>query len=349
MKNRESGLDIYRIAAMVMITILHVNNQHFGLLRNFLPSGQYIAGWAIEYLCFCGVNCFALLSGCLMGEQKWHYDGKWLEKCAGLWLKLLIWGVALYCAVNSVKGAWSWESFKINLCPPFGNWWYISAYFGFLLFLPVLNNFISSAKPAAMLRISLLLFLFFSILPIMMESGGSMGLGEGYSALWLIVCYIWGAALKSFMPQIMQIKHIGAYSAILALVCGVFPLFFHLYSGVENPARFMNYLSPLCVLEAAALLILCCRIKIRNDFAVKIITFLSVNSLGIYLFQCHLQIWYAFVERKNPPVLAAKELFWRVPATVLALFAAGIICNVIIDKLWLWCRFDKFIRRCCQR
>lgn len=350
MKVREPGLDICRIGAMVMITILHVNNQYLGLLNRSLPAGQYTAGYLIEYLCFCGVNCFALLSGYLLGEQKWHYDGKWFERCAGLWMKLVIWGVLLNAAgvlfVNSNGSGWAWSYFKVILCPPFGYWWYISAYFGLLTLVPLMNHFIAGAKPVLLLRVSLIFFFFFSILPIWMQSEGSTGLTYGYSTLWLAVCYVWGAVLKRFMPRIMKIKHIVPICTGTAIFCVVFPTVFNLYGGSDTPQLFMNYLSPLCVLEAVALLIISLRIKISGNAANRIITFLSVNSLGIYLFQCHAAVWGGFVYRENPPVISSRELLWRFPLVVLGLIAAGICCNVVIGKLYSWLRIGMLVRWC---
>ena len=64
MKERFLGLDLYRVLAILMITILHVNYQHCGLINNpTLSTGACATGLFIEYLCLAGVNCFAMLSG----------------------------------------------------------------------------------------------------------------------------------------------------------------------------------------------------------------------------------------------------------------------------------------------
>ena len=75
---RNYGLDLYRLLAMLMITALHVNYQQLNLMEHNVPSVSSM-GYLIEYICFCGVNCFALLTGFLF-KSKMNYDKKWFSK-----------------------------------------------------------------------------------------------------------------------------------------------------------------------------------------------------------------------------------------------------------------------------
>jgi peptidoglycan/LPS O-acetylase OafA/YrhL len=91
MRERLCGLDLYRSLAILMITVLHVNWQHCGLIYTpGLPRSVYGAGLFIEYLCFAGVNCFAMLSGYLSGEANMDYGRKWLGRIASFWLKMTL-------------------------------------------------------------------------------------------------------------------------------------------------------------------------------------------------------------------------------------------------------------------
>ena len=57
MKNeRNYGLDLYRLLAMLMITILHVNVPLLNLIGGIHGKNVYFTGWFLETICFCGLN-----------------------------------------------------------------------------------------------------------------------------------------------------------------------------------------------------------------------------------------------------------------------------------------------------
>ena len=97
MKERWYGLDIYRIMAMVMITALHINCFNLGMMDRSRPAAVFYTGYLVEYACFAGVNCFAMLSGFMMGTGSWSYDKRWLKKFLLFWLKIITWSVVMYC------------------------------------------------------------------------------------------------------------------------------------------------------------------------------------------------------------------------------------------------------------
>ena len=100
MKERAVGLDIYRILAMLMITALHINYQHCNLLNNRdLPGVLYYSGLIIEYICYAGVNCFAMLSGYLLGNTDGGFDRKWGYRCISFYGKMVWWGILLYLLI----------------------------------------------------------------------------------------------------------------------------------------------------------------------------------------------------------------------------------------------------------
>lgn len=355
-EGRNHGLDVFRILCMLMITVLHVNYQHFGLLYAAGPFFRTAGGFFIEYLCFCGVNGFALLSGFLMDGRAMRYDGAWFGKFASLWLKMVLWGVLIQVCGGVVGAKCSWAEIGGFLSPATSaNWWYIGAYFGLLALLPLLSGGIARCGGEPLRRGTVVTFLLFSVMPTLLLEEGFLGTAWGYSTIWLVLCFIWGAALKRAMPRLRARRHLVAEMSAVAAVSVLFPWAFQLIGmrlGWAKQEMFFRYISPFCAAEAAALLVLCARIEVKRDKVRRALGFLSANALGIFLFQCHPLIWEKFVLDLHPPRLPLTSLLWRFPLTVLILAACGIVCNRLIDLIytrsrlaavpgWIWRRIAR--------
>jgi surface polysaccharide O-acyltransferase-like enzyme len=336
-RERIYGLDICRIGAMVMITLLHLVNQHCGLLNENLPGWQYFAGCFLEYACFAGVNCFAMLTGYTGGGKIVSYDKKWLGRLFSLWIKIICWWFLLFLLCKLVlfpdKLFFSAATvFNGLLSPADGTWWYISAYFPVLLFMPLLNRGLNGLNGGEKLRLAAVLFVLFSVLPAITGDRGFLGVDSGYSALWLIVCMVYGAVLRDLQPAILRIKRVNIYLWLTVLATILLPCGFHLAAIHPDIRRFMSFNSPFCVLEAAALLLLCVQIRVRSGVVQKVITFISVNSLGIYLLQCYPAVWENFICRQTPEVSPAGA-WWYIPVLTVFLTVSGVIGSYLVSGI----------------
>ncbi len=84
----EYGIDLLRLIAMFMITVLHCVNQFSSLLKsNTLLEGKILA-YALESICYCGVDCFALISGYLL-----IYSQVKLAKLFNLWFTCIFYSI----------------------------------------------------------------------------------------------------------------------------------------------------------------------------------------------------------------------------------------------------------------
>lgn len=345
MKERQYGLDLYRIMAMLMITALHINFQHCNLLnRHISPVGLYYAGLIIEYVCFAGVNCFAMLSGFLMGSNTGGYDRHWGYRSSSFLLKMVFWGILLYLLVYfCFPGGREYDfDMRKTVFPFIGFWWYISAYCGVLIFMPLLNTALSKFSKRDYIVLSAVMLAVFSAIPTYYDNNsGNMILANGYSTIWLIICFIFGAAIKKLLPEILQIKRITLILILLLLSSVAVPLAVELLAG----KRYMEYTTPFCVLEAACLLILCSRIKIVDPLWIKIISFISVNSLGIYLVQNYPYFWEKYIIRLNPPVYEPLKYLWYLPGVILALMIIGVFGNFAVDKIYRIAGVDRLLRK----
>lgn len=67
--NRNIGIDLLRIFAMLMIIVLHLLGQG-GILREDLSIYNEVANW-LDICSCCGVNIFAIISGYVGIKSEW--------------------------------------------------------------------------------------------------------------------------------------------------------------------------------------------------------------------------------------------------------------------------------------
>ena len=361
MKNeRNYGLDLYRLLAMLMITILHVNAPLLNLIGGIHGKSIYFTGWFLETICFCGVNCFAILTGYLSHPGQEHYDSRWFQKIFDFWGKTVLFCVILYFPLIWIFPQIGFDKKMFSSFFYIGDLWYAGAYLGLLLFLPILSGIMSRFSVREQVVFFAVTFFFLCVLKTIDFATPFLRIEKGYSTIWLMVCYCWGQVLQSIAPRILQWKHhtailtvgavIGAVVPFIVLLCGsCFAVVENILYKLGYRCDFLiDYLSPFCVLEAVCLLLLFSKIRIENQKIQKSITFLSVYSFGIYLFQCHPVIWYEFIVRKNHIPESALQITWKFIAITLGLYIAGIVFYFFISKLYQIIRFSYIGKFCFQ-
>ena len=192
-----------------------------------------------------------------------------------------------------------------------------------------------------------MLFAVFSVLPMICESEGAWALEYGYSTIWLAVCFIFGATIREFYDDLIRFKWLNAVAVVIVSGCVLLPCCLHLFLPDER--RFMNYTSPFCLLEAAGLLVLCARIKLKRNRVIKWVSFVSINSLGIYLFQTYCYVWQNCIVREFPPGYSFAGTLWRLLTTVVLLCAAGVFCNLVVDRIFRLLPWDGWLDKWCKR
>ena len=208
----------------------------------------------------------------------------------------------------------------------------------------VLNKGIGKCSSQEQFWLSLSLFLMFSIFPVASFSvgKGAFALHGGYSTIWLMICFIWGCILKDNIEIILQRRRLNLFliGGVVAAI-GI-PVAFHL-SGFRLHGIFMSYLSPFCILEAVCLFILFYQIRINGCRIRKIIVSLSSNALGIYLLQAHPLIWNNFIIVRPLETLTLPQYAALLAILSLLLGSVGILLNVIIERIYSFCRMPSFV------
>ena len=72
--SRNYGIDALRIVAMMMVLILHLLASIDVLSLENHGSASYNVGWLLEIAAYCGVNCYALITGYVCCDGTFRYE-----------------------------------------------------------------------------------------------------------------------------------------------------------------------------------------------------------------------------------------------------------------------------------
>lgn len=321
---RHGGIDLFRVVAMFMVVILHVNGIG-GVLRNpanTALSPLWFISSAIQVLCVVAVNCFALITGFVNVGRKTK-----LKSLISLWFQAFFISIVVFAVKLIIKEeTFSFSLLVKRLLPvTFNRWWYFTAYFLLFFFIPILN--LAMEKFGKVLMASLIIALgviFCGIGYIMPEE--VFGLISGYSFLWLAYLYLVGAYIKKYDFKIsIKGKPVKAwvYLAIylvISVLHFVIELLLSKRGGYQTVPVNTVYTYVLNFLASVALLLFFANLKFKTG---KTLMFFSSTSFGVYLIHIAVGV--------NDKFQFLLNYHWAVTIALIFAFAIAIYlaCTII--------------------
>lgn len=318
-KERNYGIDLLRIVAMLMICLLHVIS--FGGVLPSIPEGSVnSAALNLLKVCtLCAVNCFALISGYAATDKPIKYS-----KIVNMWFQAFFYSFAVSLTLSLVGvGAPLGIKDLIRLALPvtFNQFWYFSSYVLLFFALPILNNYLFNLNKTSAQKLFFILIILCSILTLLTDPFIT---NYGYSPLWLMIMYCLGMLAK----KIHLFEGRKTYVLIILFVLStLFTLAFDMY----NIHMFYSYVAPTIVFNALLLVVLFSRIRLKGTIISKI----SPLVFGVYLFQMSHVIWYellqnrfAFIAEKPLPLCLLYVFFFAA-----CIFISGLAIEFLRSKL----------------
>lgn len=179
-KERESGLELFRIFCIIGITMQHMM-MHTGALES---SNMYIRIWAQFFNIFAkaGVNGFVMISAWFMGQQTFSYKRIFsLHKT--VWFYSLLLG--LIGAVIAPDLISRYRIIRTILPVVFSQWWFVTAFIGMLAFVPVMNVIIDQFTERQYLCLVITGLFLFSIIPTFTAQTPYLN-----NMLWFVYLYL---------------------------------------------------------------------------------------------------------------------------------------------------------------
>ncbi len=306
-QNRIIGIDFLRSFSMMMVVMMHLLKQGGVLATVDGDNWTCYLMWLVEVICFCAVDCYALISGYVGCQSKFRP-----AKILMFWLQILFYTLLItiifaICMPQSVNLKIWWKAiFPITS----SQYWYMTSYFGLMLFMPFLNEGCNRMTTKSLRLIIGAMLLVFSVVPCILQgypfnfdSGmNPYGLANGYSVLWLIVLYLCGAYIRKsnlcrkVRTWIVWILLAGA--AILTWGClFLVPILtMKRFGEVRYATILLDYTSPTVLGMAICFLLLFAKISSQAQRLIKIVKIWSAASLGVYLIHTHPLIWDYFMK-----------------------------------------------------
>lgn len=332
-KDRLLWVELVRIVSMLMIITLHICGQG-GVIYN-MPVGtaSYYSAQIIESLCYCSVNCYAIITGYVMYDpsgRRFKYS-----RIVPLWLQVFYYSAIitlLFAAFmpGKVSSEDIWKGFTPLIS---SQYWYFTAYFGMFFFIPFFNILIDALDKNQFIKLIVFLFVIFSFLPFTLSAESDLfNVKAGYSTLWLCIMYFAGAFIKRCGSSFKIKRRIWALCYVISAVLpciGPFILIYYDFNvaGIDTSVTdgwdVYNYTSPFTVISAVSLFMLFKDIDIRSRVASRAIGILSPAAFGIYLIHVH-PLVFEHIVKNRMTFLINKNCFY-VMIGILAVAAAAYI------------------------
>lgn len=345
---RNPGADLLRIVSMLMILTSHffVHGKVLGSLTpwdvNFYPS------WFIEGCCYVMVNCFVLITGYFQSQASFRLKkllllwGQIIAASAGVYLLLCLTGV-----VEFETSAFLDAFFAVTKT----RYWFATSYIILYAVSPLLNFVIRRMNRREHFVACTVLCGIFVLFRNFTYWADFANLHGGYSYTSFIVLYFLGAYLRRFPPK----KHrwLAWYFGLSAITAASRIILTILYYRFEFDSSylkmFMQYNSVTVVAASVCLFQFFVTRKIENPAAIRVISFFSPLTFGVYLIHEQIELKNFIWPLINPTRwLDSPKLFLALPVTVVLLFLACALLDKIRSLLSRILHIPALFERICQ-
>ncbi len=354
MKQRNLGIDILRVVSMFFIIIGHILMQG-GVLSAYLHEGLqggYYFFNTIYVLAYCGVNCFALVSGYVGWQNTFR-----LEKILKLWANVVFWsaGVSLVLFIYNKEFFSLKEAVSMLLPLIRGRYWFFNAYFVVFMFSPLLNHIIRTLPQKTFQYFLLAVAFVFCVVPFLALGNDVFRIQSGFEFSWLMVMYLVGGYFSKYHVIIKKpYKCIVAFLS-LALLNFIYKYLIELVTtkllGVPSHGDlFMSYTSPVAVGEAVCLLLCFSNLKVNNKKLIKTVNFVTPALFSVYIIHVHPVVFWkilkdAFIGLTEYNLLVS---FILIIAISLAILIGCIALDYIRILIFKFFKVDYYCAKFCE-
>lgn len=342
---RNYGIDLLRIVLMFFVAALHIIGIGGIITGSALLSAQFLAAQLLRISMLCAVNGYALISGFVGWDRRPKLSG-----LVCLWLRAVVCCLAV-TAVFSRLEPMDYKVWLSALLPvTTGQYWYLTAYAGLFVLMPILNFAVQHMPKREMTFVLSGIFLLFCILPISPLTD-AFYLHDGYSVLWLAVMYLLGGYLGKYDPlsplsagkwlMIFGGCVIFAWAPRMGMLWLKPHYWYDAYGNI-----LIEYTSPTMVLAAVALLAVFVRMELPRGMQTAVAR-VSPYAFGVYLAHAH-PLMFRFVLENRFSHLGTGSIGAMV-GTVLAaaggICAAGLFLDWLVSMLLRLLRIDRLLKR----
>lgn len=330
-KERNMGVELLRIVSMLMVAIAHILGQG-GVLAGVSAAPQtagYAAAYLLESCCLLACNSYALVSGYVGAEGHFRYARLFETQVRVLFYTVLI--TAGFCI--AMPELFGFTLIKNALFPAMtGQYWYYTAYFGLMLFMPALQCMIAHLNRVQFRNLVVSIILLFSVLPALFVSD-IFQTAQGYSLWWLIALYLVGAYIKKYGCPFLK-KPLPALAVYALSVLAAWGIQLAEAYGVGIPLpNMLVFTSPAMLLGSVALLVAFSGFRLPNAVK-KAVSLCAPLSFSVYLIHVHPLVWRYLFEGRFAAF--ADYPAYGLVSAVIGVAAAIYVGCTLIDAVRAW-------------
>lgn len=275
---RNLSLDLLRIIAMLMVIILHLLGKGSALNSNIVMINNI--SWLLESFCIVAVNIFVLISGYFLYDSKFSW-----KKVINLWSSVLFYSIIFLILFLFIGQDVSKHEILFSILPIITkqNYWFVTCYILMYIFSPFLNFCISKINKIQHFGLSLILFVVFVVLGLILPPESLLDSTGGYGIVWFVILYIYATYLRKYNTKKGKNNIIYIFMYIIFCVCNfLLYLFFKKYN-ILYCDRLYWYNSILVLFSSISIFLFFKNININSKIINRLIYFISPLTFGVYL------------------------------------------------------------------
>ena len=325
--SRNFGIDLLRVVAMLYVVTLHSIGPGGILAAAAAGSAQYRTAWFLEIWTYCAVDIFALISGYVSYTDA-DKPVKWSNYLL-LWLQVVAYGAGVTLVFNFFHPELVTKQDLLRTFLPVTNglYWYVTAYTGLFVVMPLLNAGLRKASEQTLRKLFVGLVLAFSLYEVLFQKFHLVG---GYSFVWIAVLYVLGACVKKCgIGKALKPWQAVLGILILCLVTWGWKMFGPV-SGRFSGDLLVSYVSPTVLGCALLHLIWFSKLTFGPGMR-RCIAFAAPAAFAAYILNCHKIVWVHMIAN-HFSWLAAQSLPFLVGYVLLfSLLFVG--ASILIDRV----------------
>lgn len=321
---RQSGIELLRLVAMLMILLLHANFLSLGKPEaqsiQIDPGNSFFRILA-EHFCIVAVNVYVFISG-------WFGIHPKIESALNLITQVITYsllGIAICIFWSKLPIS---KSLITEVLVIGKNYWFVVSYLLLYIMSPVLNAFIENSNKV---QIKMFLIAFFVFEFIYGWIFNLAGFAKGYSTISFIGLYILARYLRIFgsIFDCFSISFcIKMYSIIsLFMTVLVYSQLYYWGKFIVFGRYLIDYNCPFVVISSLFLFFAFQKFKFSNHS----INYLSSSAFAIYLIHTNPHLWPFY--KKCVEILNASLGFWGIFTFALFVMLICILIDIIRKSL----------------
>lgn len=323
-----------------MVVILHLN-LFSGLLDNASISDNLCFKLSVnfyEQICVIAVNVFVIISSWFLSAEK--TTSIKTKRIFRLVVSMYFWYIItiLIAVALGVK----FEVYQLfSNVPIIGKaYGFITGYLILFFASPFLNKLTSQLSYKSYLFLVLGVFLIFSLFSPLIRNG-YLYINSGYSFVWFIFIFLIVGFVKTYFKW-------GKYSWKIYFVVFFLLTLIGTFARIYAPVLYVSkghYNDPIIFLSALSCFLLFASIRVKSEFAIKIISFFVPLSVAVFFIHANpfIEQWFSTIGFSNYIDENTIRYMAIIPVLALLVFIVCTLCEYIREKLFSILGINKLV------